>query len=231
MRQPGFRALDGYRWYSDTVGIATPTRLTRAERQARTRDDLVEAAERLFVQRGFHATSVDAVADEAGYTKGAVYSNFAAKEDLFFAVYERRAEASEAMVRATIHGAPDLITGIAEVSRAVVGRREQEDGWLAAFFEFWAHVLRHPELRDRFAAIHRRVIAPGIEATEELIAAHGIEPEEPVRRTVTAHHAMQLGLQLERLTQPDVVDAELAAYVARRSLEDLVRGERDGSPS
>ena len=45
---------------------------TREERRARTREELVDAAERMFLRDGFHATSVDAVADEAGYTKGAV---------------------------------------------------------------------------------------------------------------------------------------------------------------
>ena len=59
---------------------------TRAERKARTREQLVSSAERLFKRDGFHASSVDAVADDAGYTKGAVYSNFAGKEELFFAV-------------------------------------------------------------------------------------------------------------------------------------------------
>ncbi|HEX2104296.1 MAG TPA: TetR family transcriptional regulator [Solirubrobacteraceae bacterium] len=62
------------------------------ERQARTRAELVDAAERLFSGQGFDATSLHAVADSAGYAKGAVYSNFASKEDLFFAVYERRVE-------------------------------------------------------------------------------------------------------------------------------------------
>ena len=47
---------------------------------------------RALSRRGFHASSVDEVAERAGYTKGAVYSNFASKEDLFFAVYQRRVE-------------------------------------------------------------------------------------------------------------------------------------------
>ena len=71
----------------------TTARLTRAERREQTRDDLIAAADRLFVEGGFHATSLDQIAAAAGYTKGAVYSNFASKEDLFFAVYERRADA------------------------------------------------------------------------------------------------------------------------------------------
>ncbi|HTE69939.1 MAG TPA: helix-turn-helix domain-containing protein, partial [Actinomycetes bacterium] len=67
-------------------------RLSRAERREQTRQELLTAAEACFVSRGFHATSVDQVAERAGYTKGAVYSNFASKEDLFFAVYQRRVE-------------------------------------------------------------------------------------------------------------------------------------------
>ena len=67
-------------------------RLTRAEKRERTREELISAAESLFTGQGFHATSVDEIAFEAGYTKGAVYSNFESKEDLFFAVYEQRAD-------------------------------------------------------------------------------------------------------------------------------------------
>ena len=72
--------------------------LSRAERREQTRDDLIAAADRLFVEGGFHATSLDQIAAAAGYTKGAVYSNFASKEDLFFAVYERRAGVAEAQL-------------------------------------------------------------------------------------------------------------------------------------
>ncbi len=206
-------------------------RLSRAERQARTRDDLIDAAERMFTANGFHATSVEAVADAAGYTKGAVYSNFTAKEDLFLAVYERRADQATALIEQTLAAAPDPITGIESMSRGVIDRQGDDgsDGWLAVFFEFWAHVLRHPELRDRFAAIHRRAIQPVIAAAEQVAIEGGAKLDQPVARTATAHYAMQLGLQLERLTQPDLVDADLAAYVARRSLEDMVRGGADGS--
>ena len=58
------------------------TAFTREERRTQTRSELLDAAEQLFSEQGFHATSVDQVADEAGYTKGAVYSNFADKDDI-----------------------------------------------------------------------------------------------------------------------------------------------------
>src|SRR3954467_5734148 len=130
-------------------------RLSRAEQQEQTRERIVETAAKRFEERGFHATSVDQVATAAGYTKGAVYSNFASKEDLFFAVYERRAAVAE--TRLTEQLAADPAEGLARISSDTSGRHGRDDRWLAVFFEFWAHVIRHPELRGRFAAIHRRV--------------------------------------------------------------------------
>src|SRR6185436_19462753 len=85
----------------------TTARLSRAERREQTRDDLIAAADRLFVEGGFHATSLDQIAAAAGYTKGAVYSNFASKEDLFFAVYERRADAVEAQITDVLDDDPE----------------------------------------------------------------------------------------------------------------------------
>jgi AcrR family transcriptional regulator len=196
------------------------TVMTRAERQERTRQDLVDAAERLFTRQGFHATSLDAVAAEAGFTKGAVYSNFDSKEDLFFAVYERRVDARVEEMKAAIRGASTAREVLEGVMPGGPRRGEADDGWLAVFFEFWAHVLRHPELRERFARLHRRVIEPLMAA-----APRGQDPEESYR-LATGRFAMQLGLQLERLTQPDVVDAELG----RRMGLLLLEGDLDGLP-
>src|SRR4051812_6662811 len=105
---------------------------TRAERQARTRTELIDAAERLFTGEGFHATSLGAVADEAGYTKGAVYSNFASKEDLFFAVYERRVESFLPELEGALAATGDIREALLAVTSAHRAQREREpDGWLA----------------------------------------------------------------------------------------------------
>jgi len=202
--------------YSNTDGIymtlmpGATTRArkapTRAERKAQTRDQLVGAAERLFKRDGFHATSVDAVADEAGYTKGAVYSNFASKEELFFAVYERRLGERVAQLNRLGEDAPSAQAALrAAVDSA--GRRG-EDGWMAVFFEFWAHVLRHPEHRERFAALHRRGLEPFVRAIEAFASEHETEPPLPPALLATAHLALGNGLQLERLTRPDEIDME-----------------------
>ena len=190
--------------------------MTREARRVRTREDLVDAADRLFTANGFHTTTVDAIAADAGYTKGAVYSNFASKEDLFFAVYERRVDAA---VRTSERLLADLGTSDAIDRAAADGasRKGRDDGWLAVFFEFWSHVLRHPELRDRFARVHARNQAPFAAALKrDGLAPTGtdVAPDE----LVVAAMAMDVGLALERLVRPDAVDATLSSRMARRVL-------------
>jgi AcrR family transcriptional regulator len=196
---------------------------TRAQRQARTRNELIDAAERLFTAQGFHATSLDAVAAEAGFTKGAVYSNFASKEDLFFAVYERRVDVRVAEVERTLAAAPTPAEGIERIIPGSGDRPQASDGWMAVFFEFWAHVLRHPELRDRFAAQHRRII----DVLAEAMVDSGEELTDDPHKLATARYAMQLGLQLERLTRPEAVDAELGRRMGRLITD---QGGLDGLP-
>jgi AcrR family transcriptional regulator len=186
-------------------------RLSRSERREQTRQELLTAAEACFVTRGFHATSVDQVAERAGYTKGAVYSNFASKEDLFFAVYQRRVE------RALTEVAPGLRQAGPEhaldwLATSMIERRDRDDGWLAVFIEFWAHVLRHPELRDRFAAIHASFLEPLADAVRQLADDRGLALPSDVTasQVVLAWNAMEVGLGLERLTQPQTVDVVVA---------------------
>jgi AcrR family transcriptional regulator len=195
--------------------------LTRAERREQTRDDLIGAADRCFVEGGFHPTSLDQIAASAGYTKGAVYSNFVSKEDLFFAVYERRAAAAEAEMADLL--ADDPAAGLERISADTTGRRGRDDGWLAVFFEFWAHVIRHPELRGRFAEIHRRVQLPVAAALERVAAERGVELPDAALPLAVASGAMQIGLALERLTQPEVVDAALGARMGRLLLDEIER--------
>jgi len=204
-------------------------RLSRAERREQTRQELLSAAEACFVSRGFHASSVEEVAERAGYTKGAVYSNFASKEDLFFAVYEQRVE------RVLTEVVPGLLQGSAEgafdwLATGSIERRDRDDGWLAVFFEFWAHVLRHPELRDRFAAIHARLLEPMAEGVRQLAADRGLALPGDVTasQVVLAWNAMELGLGLERLTQPRAVDGAMGRRMGRLLL-DAVLGAAEPS--
>jgi AcrR family transcriptional regulator len=196
---------------------------TRSERQARTRDEIVAAAERLFTTQGFHATSLDAVADAAGYTKGAVYSNWSGKEDLFFAVYERRIERFLPELRQAFETATDGREALLAVITGHRARRDREpDGWLAVFLEFWTHVLRHPEHRDRFAAVHMRYVDAIAAGVERWLAEAGATPPLDIRRLTVAMAIMTTGLNLERLTQPELIDTPFVVDVQRLVMDSLI---------
>src|SRR2546430_12879072 len=82
-------------------------RLSRNERKAQTRAELIDAAARVFARRGYHGTTVDDVAEEAGFTKGAFYSNFESKEDVFVElVADRGRNWTLAVARAHQGGGP-----------------------------------------------------------------------------------------------------------------------------
>ena len=122
--------------------------------------------------------------------------------------------------------AGDPAAGLQRISADTTGRRGRDDGWLAVFFEFWAHVIRHPELRGRFATIHRRVQLPIADALERVATGRGVELPVAALPLAVASGAMQIGLALERLTQPEVVDEALGARMSRLLLDEV--GEEKG---
>ena len=106
-------------------------------------------------------------------------------------------------------------------------RRGRDDRWLSTFFEFWAHVVRRPALRKRFAAIHARLEGPFVVALERHADDHGTQPAIDPRQVHLAMTAMTLGLTLERLVRPQVVDGDIATRIARLVLDHLVKGADD----
>src|SRR5206468_10372086 len=117
-------------------------RVSRQERRERTRAELVAAARTVFLRDGFHAASLDQIADEAGYTKGAVYSNFASKDALFVAVldghFSDRVRAYETLVL----DAESIEGAYRAVARYWHDANEREPEWSRLVVEFLAHASR-----------------------------------------------------------------------------------------
>src|SRR5215216_2096286 len=82
-------------------------RKSQAERREETRELVLAAAARVFASRGFHATSLEAVAEEAGFSRGAVYYNFADKEELFLELLDRRCAERSQDLRAVFADVPE----------------------------------------------------------------------------------------------------------------------------
>ncbi len=130
---------------------ATP-RLTRDEKKAQTRLRLLEAAAHVFARRGYHAATVDEVAEEAGYTVGALYSNFAGKQDLFLAMLDEHFDQEMAAykeISSQRTTAEEKARGSADYWMNFL---ETNPHFFPLFIEFWGLALRDPELREQFNA-------------------------------------------------------------------------------
>ena len=197
-------------------------RLTRAESRARTRGELVDAARTVFLERGYHAASVDGVADAAGYSTGAVYSAFGSKAELFLAVFDARvAERARQMER--IGGGAATVAEFGErLARQFSTMSKGERAWSLLVIEFWAHAARDRELRRRFAERHEALKAAIAGVLDEILRRTGERLALPTEHVATASAALVNGMALERLANPDGVPDELLASVAGLVLRGLV---------
>jgi AcrR family transcriptional regulator len=186
-------------------------RLTREESKARTRARLMEAAGEVFARRGLERATVDEVAGEAGYTKGAFYANFESKEALFLAMLDQRfAERLGEIDRVLDSGA-----SVAEQARmAGQGFSDHLAGdpeWSRLFFEFSVQALRderfRTELVQRQRALRER-IAEGFRSHAETI---GGEPPLPAAQVAAMTYAMADGFALARLLEPESVPEDMFA--------------------
>jgi AcrR family transcriptional regulator len=126
-------------------------RLSRAEAQDTTRRSLLRAAGRLFLRNGFVATSLADIAEEAGVTKGAVYSNFASKEDLFLALLREPPVSSETWAPSKVDDlSGDLVERGRQFGRYAASMRPAV-GNVALFLEANAVALRSERARAQVA--------------------------------------------------------------------------------
>lgn len=163
--------------------------LTRAEQQSRTRAALVASARRVFGREGFNGANLAAIAREAGLTKGAVYSNFDSKADLFLAVLDDDLASFEpeewdpvARFAFNLEGQSVRLPGLAAEEREAVG-------FGLATLEFAASAARDEELSDAFSK-RLGLLRTGFEA----IARRGRRDDDPLT-------AEQLGSMLMAFDQ------------------------------
>jgi AcrR family transcriptional regulator len=188
-------------------------RLTRKEQQAETRERLLRSAGKVFARRGFQAASLDEIAGDAGFTKGAVYANFESKEDLFLAMLDERfAERRAAMERTAATGdepEDQLRAGGGDFAQYLTADPE----WQRLFFEMAAHAGRDERFREALVERYRglrRVIA---DVYAGRAAELGVEPPVPFEQIALMVFAMGNGFAMEKLLEPDVVPDDLFAQM------------------
>jgi AcrR family transcriptional regulator len=182
------------------------TRLTRAESQARTRARLLDAAAEVFVEKGFGRASLEEVAARAGFTRGAVYSNFADKSALFVALLDerlsRRIDEIAAMVR-TASSPSELVA----VLRAGAASRPADPAWFVLLAEFWLHAMREPDAR-RLLVAHERAVRDELgRVVRSQLSATGLSAPAPIELLALMLQALEHGILFERYLDPDGIDS------------------------
>lgn len=175
----------------------TPIRLSREQNRERTHDLLIETARKLFLERGFQATSLDAVAEAAGFSKGAVYSNFRGKGDLCLAVLDdsRRREFGTLIDALTDAGDFDRrLAALEEWSERSLGA----EGWTVLGAEAIAAANTDADLRLRLArrdAAFRELLADGL---RRLADEESVELAVPAEDAAAILLAAGIGIGLQR---------------------------------
>jgi AcrR family transcriptional regulator len=198
-----------------------PTRLTRRERQQLTREQLLASAREVFEERGYADSSVEEIAERAGYTRKAVYSNFAGKAELLLEIVERRFQSHVDQVEKIIGEGPAdrQASDLGSVFSAYFSR---ERAWEQLFYEFCAVASRDEEIGKRFRARFRQAKRAITRLVEEEMEKAGVELAMPVERFVNGIFALFSGISLETLIDPaktdDALFGEMLGLIASSAL-------------
>jgi AcrR family transcriptional regulator len=195
-----------------------PRKRVRPTRE-QTRARLLAAAGTVFAERGYDRASLEDVAAAAGLTKGAVYSSFASKDELFYALMserigERLALATAAVQRETSAAGESSAGEITrEAAAGLTGLMASQADWHLLFIEFWTRAVRDPALRKDFAR-HRRAAREVIARFLEQQAAHaGVELPASAEQLAITVLALSNGIAIEHLADPDTVDPKILTTI------------------
>lgn len=179
------------------------TRLTRPESQARTRAELIATARDLFLSDGYAGTSLERVAEAAGYSKGAVYSNFAGKKEICLEVLE--------LIRTTKIGE---IVGILSATGELEGRIAAfqawaektlgDVGWTMLEFEFMVVARDDAELRASLVASLQTVRGVAANVLGELATSAGVTLPIPTEDAASSLFSLGIGLGIQRALDPSI---------------------------
>jgi AcrR family transcriptional regulator len=129
--------------------------LTRNEKQAKTRSALLKSAAKLICRKGITEASVDDVAKDAGFTKGAFYSNFKSKEELFLVMLDERYAAELDGLEAHLPGEGEPADEVRDSAEEFIRFIRSDPEWPRLYFEFVVHAARNPEFREELATRNR----------------------------------------------------------------------------
>jgi len=189
---------------------------TQGERRAETRQRLLDAAADLFATRGIEASSVDAIAEAAARTSGAVYDHFGGKEGILFALLEGWVDDVAAVITAELVAADTLDDRLALLWRNITHPPTGDGRWIRLEHELWSFAARDERARGHLARRYAAAWESVDQAIAEWAADDGRPP--PARPTGAAVIGVLLGLEMMRRIDPSAIDDRTAVATLRGAI-------------
>lgn len=191
------------------------TRPTRDQ----VRDRILDAALEVFAAEGFAGATIDAIGRAAGFTKGAVYSNFESKDELFLALLDRQFETrGELIATALDSGAGDAGATAQAMSRSMLASIHQQSSYQIVLIEYWLRALRDPQLRERLVARRRTAAEQAVHVVESAGTALPADELSGLAQLVVTISA---GIAMEEVLQPGTIDSDMLARLINALLQSI----------
>lgn len=215
---------------SMTISGSDTRRRRRDERRRETRIFLLEAAALLFARHGYHGVSLDAVAEEAGFTKGAVYSHFSSKQDLLANLLELYCEREHSQIRSILAEPKPLDERIRQISMSFFLPLEELEDWSLLYVELWLQAMRDPSMRPRMQQIQRRSCQSVAEMIDQQAQARGVALAMSAGDLAQVVLALGDGLIMQHVLAPSRRTAQTYRLALHALLRDAIQSaDTEGS--
>jgi len=201
-------------------------RMTREQSKANTRERLLVAARGVFARSGFHGASVEEIASEAGFSTGALYSNFDGKEDLFLMLMEREIDEHAREIADAVRARTSIRERATGGARQWMTMIERDTELLLLFMEFWAYGVRDARVRPKVAARFAQVRELLTQLIVDGVREFELELDIPAEHLAVAIDALADGIARQKLADPEAVPDDLMGKVLSVLLAGATRPAR-----
>ncbi len=178
--------------------------LTRKEKQAKTRSALLSSAAKLICRKGITEASVEDVATDAGYTKGAFYANFKSKEELFLVMLDEKYAEELARLENAMHGEGAPADEVRDAAEEFIRFAWSDPQWPKLYFEFTAYAARNSDFRQELLTRDRRIREQMAAVYRDWAKDLGVDPPIPVEDLAMMTFCMANGFLMGQLIEPNL---------------------------
>jgi AcrR family transcriptional regulator len=191
------------------------TRPTRGE----VRDRILDAASKVFAAEGFAGATIDAIGQAAGFTKGAVYSNFGSKDELFLALVDREFELRGEQIATVLdNSGGDTGAAATELSRSVLASVRDHSDYYVLLVEYWLRAQRDPQLRDRLIERRRAAADQAVQIVRSTDTGPSDRWLADLAQLVVT---LNLGVAMEEVLRPGTINPDLLTQLITALLESV----------